>query len=755
MHATWIALAQSAIGVLSFACFVLPIGYLCAWLADIHGFRNRSGPTQLLWSVVLGLPLATVLCVSLARALAPSLVSRCFFILFALGSLTCFRLHRRRVAAARVSARPSRALRTAFLLAGVLAAYPLLAVVDLQIDHRIFISTVMADWAVRVPIVDAALKSGLLPPTNPLSALQGSAPPLHYYYYWYVLCAQIARFAHITGRAALTASCVWAGYGLIAILFLALRYLLGIRHAFGRHCVAAVLLLPVIGLDILLVSMRIFVHREHPDFELEWWREDRTPSFLSTILYAPHHIAGMVFALAAFLLLVSLLDQKLSPARGLLYAALAGACFAATVGTSTYVAFLFAVVCLLWSVDLVRMREWRLLLVLLGCGLIALGLSHTYLHELLTTTSGNQVEGGSRGAAHFAFVRLRNLHYADVQLKRHHVQPHARLVRDAVRLSGALALGFLELGFFLFVFLHQLRRDLLSRRPLASLERATWILFAGIALPAIFLSSAVVSSANDLGMHAAILVRLILLLWAAPWVYEVWRSRRSLEAASISRKLVLGAAALTFVLGMTGQAVQLVFERFYLPLVETRILPKRLDTLTTDRLSYRLYDIQAAYEALDRALPQNAIVQFDPAGRMLIATSLYSNRQIAAGDDGCGTGFGGDHTLCPPVFLRLRNFFGVGPKPIEDSVLPLEDRGSIEEPMPVASFVSGDGEFRSVCRDLHLNAILVNSKDPEWAMPGSWVWSEPAIFSSATARAYLCPAGEPAGVTTVAPDSLR
>ena len=742
-------LAQSSIGIAAFSLFILPAGFLAGTLVDVQGFRQRSRAEQLLWSITLGLPLGVLFSVSLARLFRWQAVSS-FFLAATLSAIFVLMRSKRRPASALPEGR-YRTIRVGALLALVPAAYGLLALTDVQIGHRLFISTVMSDWAVRVPIVDAAL-GGQVPPPNPLSALEGFAPPLHYYYYWYVFCAQIARLAHIPGRAALTASCVWSGYGLVSVLFLSLKYLLGLRQNLRSQALVALAILPVMGLDVIPVGLKLLIHRQHPDFEMEWWREDRTPSFISTILYAPHHIAGMAFALGAFLVLVGLLRQRPPFGRCLLLAALTGACFAAVAGTSTYVAFIFALVCLLWSIDLVRMREWRLLGILALCGVIALALSQSYLHELLTTSSGNQLVAGKRGAVHFAVVRVRSLSFGDRFLERHHLHPRSALLYQFLRLGPAVVLGVAELGFFLFVLVHRVRRDIFSPRSLTPNERAAWALFAGIALPALLLSSAVVSGANDLGMHAGILLRLLLLLWGTPWVYERWRTRRQLADETRARKLFLAGAALALFLGWCGQLLQLVLERGYLPMVETRALNKKTDVMTSDHLGERLYNIRESYRALGHLLPGDAIVQYDPGNVMQLAFSLYSNRQIAASDDGCGTGFGGDHALCNPVYMGLRRFYGLVPHKSVESLLPLDDRGSQEEPIEAASYTAKDGDFRLVCHDLRLSAILADSKDPAWNRHDSWVWTEPAVFTSSTARAYLCP-GAPTLATAQAVSS--
>ena len=78
---------------------------------------------------------------------------------------------------------------------------------------------------------------------------------------------------------------------------LALKYLVGLRQR--KLALLALLPLAVMGLDLLPTLAVVLGGHGHQHMDLEWWRNDRTPGLLTTLLFAPHHIAGLVSCIAA------------------------------------------------------------------------------------------------------------------------------------------------------------------------------------------------------------------------------------------------------------------------------------------------------------------------------------------------------------------------------------------------------------------------------------------------------------------------
>ncbi len=296
------SLFQAFVGVFAFAPYILPAGFLSFRL--VRGEENSGAAEQLLWSTALGVP-AAVLLIELGRRFVSVSAVNGFFAALALLAAWLWLRDRNRIAdEARRTARPKRATTAMVWLMAGLALYCIAQTADIQIGHRIYVTTVLPDWSVRVAMVNAAIHSGV-PPLNRLSTLSatglGYAPPLRYYYFWYVATAQVARTFHLTAQPAFAASCVWAGWGLLASAFLTLKYTLGINHRLRSKCLLLLGVMAIHGLDLLPTVWLWLSRTHHPYPEMEWWRQDRTTSFYG-LVYGPHHVAAWCALFAAFLL---------------------------------------------------------------------------------------------------------------------------------------------------------------------------------------------------------------------------------------------------------------------------------------------------------------------------------------------------------------------------------------------------------------------------------------------------------------------
>lgn len=729
MLSTWIALAQGYAAVCGFALFFLPPGYLVASLTNFNRFRDRSPAEKLLWSLCLSLPLSIELCVALGRHLPASAV---IAITLVLAIAAAARLLTTRAEGPITGNAASRATKSVLLLAAGLAVFYILAVTDIAFGHHLYVSTVLYDWSVRVPMVDAAMRSGV-PPVNPLSALDGTAAPLRYFYYWNIVCADLARLLHLPARACLAASSVWAAWSLIAALFLALKYLLGIQRNLRAHCAAAFLVCAVIGLDILPTTLLYLSKSLHPYLEIEWWHHDRTPSLLATPLYSPHHIAAFACLLTGILVLALTLrtGEQAVPRKDLIFASLfAGVCFSSAAGASVFPTFTIAIGCLLWVVDLIRQRQFPTIAALAGSAVLALLLARTFLDEVFTTT-------GAAASGSLLSLQWRNTPFVQSYLTKyapqtdHHVLLHQALLQGAI-----LVLNLFDLGFFFFVLLHRIRRD--ASRILTPAERTTWAFFLGAALPYFFLSSASIASPNDLGLDAGIFLRLLLQLWAVPWLFELWQQARAhrLFTGSPAHRAGLVLASICLVLGLTGELAQVLDERLYLPLVGSQTIHKQLDFLTADRLSERLYNIRDAYRQLDHTPLRPAYaasVQYNPISPMQPALTFYATHQIAAFDRGCGTGYGGDYALCNQIIPGLIELYGN----TLDGVA--RARAGNDRQDAAAPTIASAADALAICRTLHLSSLIAESTDSIWSKPNSWVWTMQPLVTNSTVRVFACP----------------
>src|SRR6185369_12092458 len=120
--------------------------------------------------------------------------------------------------------RPTR-LQFVYLL--MVAAWILVAMsslVDLQIQDRLYFSPTVHDYSIRAPITAAISRTGV-PPSNPLF-FPGTAVPLRYHYFWYILGSLVDQLGGkaVSPRHALIGGSVWCGIALLALIPLYLRF---------------------------------------------------------------------------------------------------------------------------------------------------------------------------------------------------------------------------------------------------------------------------------------------------------------------------------------------------------------------------------------------------------------------------------------------------------------------------------------------------------------------------------------------------
>jgi len=755
-------LLQTIAGIAAFALYFLAPGYLIATAADIFRFNTRSFPEKVLWSVALSGPLSIIIATTLGRALSARSVEAIFLTLGLIAIAVAFIQLRRGTLLRRADFDRSFWI-AAVCMAGI-AVYGIFATLGIHIHHSLYESVVSCDWSVRIPLIDAAVRGGV-PPANPFYAFAGQSPAMRYYYYWYVLCAQVVRLTGISPHNCLAASTVWSAFSVLSVVFLFLKYLAPldtIAPIFSgnadspvspsvplrRICLAALALVPVLGLDLVPTISGLFFHRVRLQPELEWWRSDRIPSWIGSILYAPHHMAGLAFGTTGFLLLAllppSAPGQRGSAGRRILHALLAAICFAALAGTSTYIALFFAIAGVFLLLVKVRFRRWSDLGMLLLCAVIALLLARPFLHEMTSNTGYSAAQhlaaGSARDAAgnHFLKIVLRNWHNAyglvSFGFSALHRDLHASKLRYVYCLPVLLVLYIMEFSFYLFVLWYQARADFSgahadfgSKKHSASEHSLIlWALFLGFALPALFLSSEPTQQVNDLGRHAGLALRFSLLLWAAPMFANTWHSWRNHRALTSRGRLVVRLTIIAIVLGIGAQIWQIALERIYLPLVAHRLINPRPPFVGGAPYA----DVRDAFAVIGTQLPAGAIIQSNPEGIYQSVFQLYQDRQMAAGDAGCESAFGGDYNLCKTAILPpLHGLFGGRGK---------NTYGTRMTPFNPATMT--DADFNAACQDLHLTALLAASEDPAWWFPQSWVWNEKLLYANSNVRVLACPA---------------
>ncbi len=728
--------AVGALAALGF--FLLPIGLLAEQVTHRLETAHRTAEERLLWAVALGVPLGVLGCVLAGRLFPSRGVVLGFSVCAAAALLVGWTEHWPAFLNGRRIPRTTVAM---LALMALFALYCLLETLDITLGQRVYVSTLLPDWSVRVAMVKAAMRSGV-PPLNGLSTVSaaglGRAPALRYYYFWYVAVAQAARSLGLRAQPALAASCIWAGWGLIASAFLALKYMLGERAALRSKCFALLGVGAVLGLDILPTAWLWLSAHHHPYLEMEWWRQDRTPSFLGAVLASPHHIGAFCALVIGFLVLLRRAQMRWNAgATGarhpswlpdLWAALLAGGLFASAAGMSLFPTFCFVFVLAFWAVDLARRRDGRTVLLLASSGLIALGLAHGYLRELTA---------GSSAASGFVNLAWRNDAFVADQLGAHAVARFAPWLRGLVRQPMVLVLHFFELGFYSLVLVVALRQGWRTKGRLDVGRCAWYALLLGAGVPMLFLTSRATSGPNDLGFDAGFLVRFALQLWAAGCIWDRWQERRRVPGKSW--RAIETAAVVLAGLGLLAQGYQVLSIRLYFPVVGSGRAHKQMDVLTEDHLAERLGNVRTALTLFDREVPASApdteAVQFNPVGVMLPAEVYFSDHQIASWDTGCGTSYGGDYRACAPVFSSLLFLYG------NTLAGVVRGRAQNDRQDGAAGRVATADDLAAVCRQLRLRAVVAESTDSIWAKPHSWVWTAPVMVALPTVRVVSCPAG--------------
>ncbi len=741
-------LLMSGLALLTLPIFFIAPGYVVASLTGLFHFRDQGWLERALWAVALSEPVSLLLAVHPLLPVSPSLTTSFFVAIFFFAIVLGIRDWRRDGPGKRLWWDRNATIAT--FSAVLLIAYCSLSAVPIAWHGRLYESAIWQDWNVRIQLVNSAIRGGNIP-RNPMFAPGGQAAPLRYYYFWYVLCARMHDLAPVSARAILTASCSGASLSLLGFLFLSLKYLGTSTKALRNQCTAMLLAACILGLDLVAAVATTLHHRIYPD--LQFWLWDRTPRLLHIVLWSPHHAAGLVSAGLGTLLLVRCLDC--SSRQRVVHMLLAGICFAASAGTSTFITALFASALLLILVDALLRRQWAVVLPVLGAAVLALLLDASFLHGLLIARAGS-VAGKSGSPLLQPLPRFMSQALqiiwtsADAMSRRfyHHrlpkgINPSIGLVKWELRILHrpiVMALFLLDLGFFAFVLFWQARKDFLSREPMPRAARVLWLVFLGIGIPGTRLTSAPLQTNNDFARHAGLCMEFVLLLWSAPRIADFFAQRR--VARQTRQRLVLPTATrfaiACAVIGIAGQVAQIVLDRIRTPLTDMDVVPHVVVAEHVPHIGYRFGQIQQAMAAAARITPPDGIVQGDPHSILAPVFLLYTNRQMAASDDGCNTPFGGDPQACRPLTRSLIQLFGgTGARYFVDMTV-------LKKPIPFNPSLVTPDNFARVCAGTKINAVVIDYTAPAWWDKNSWVWKLKPSFSNSTAKVFPCSDALPA-----------
>jgi hypothetical protein len=607
---------------------------------------------------------------------------------------------------------------TALLLAILWIAMAVLSLVDLESNHHLFMNLAILDQCFRVDWTGSVLRTGV-PPANPLYLYQHPAV-MRNYYFWYVLCAVVAKMSNLPVRAVFTASSVWAGFSLATLNGLYLKHFLAAGNRLRRQFLRSVFLFAVTGLDVCVIVWNLFYLHRPPPFDFEGWSQDPVLSWLDTLFWSPNHIAGLVCCMFAFLLAWmagNTAGRGIGQNRTATVATIALA-LASAFGLSIYVTFAFFLVMLLWALWQVAIeRTPKPALLLAAGGAASIPLLIPYLRELTHTDSKMQ------GGAPFAFA-VRKTFPADSLMSSSLFHPFASAhPHAALNLARFLLLapGYaIELGFYFAVLLIYLVPAWRGRTPLSSAQRSLLVL-ATATLPLMSFLRSSVLTLNDFGFRSALLLQYPLLLLGSEALTHWNQEDLDRNTSAISTGLrqstprwLRSIAALALVVGAIGTVSEALWFRFIIPLVEVSHMraPKDGDA---GNLSHNAWLSAIGYTQLNASTPRDAVVQFNPYRKdaYWIAADLIGvghQTAIISDKQGCGSELGGDPGGCPVMAAAIDTLY----------------KGATAE------------QARAMCHQFGIQYLVARVYDPVWKSKSTWVWTLDPVVSYDEFRALDC-----------------
>ena len=685
--------AQDTLGILEASAALAPImvapGYLGGWALNLFEFRQRRPILRLILAIPLSIAICPMSSYLLARFFSPGLW------LFYGGSIAACLLLLVKEARAKRRLSPSKYVWAAFALVVFWGVTALLSLVDLQIGDRLYPPIMVYDHSVRTAMTAAIARH--VPPQNPFFA--NANAPLRYHYLWLLFCSLPMKLIHLSARHVVDAGVVWGGVGLICLVALSLKFLLGPQTSIERKALLAASLLWVTGLDVLPV-LYLAIAKQFWLADTEKWNDPEITSWVGSLLWVPHHVAALIACFLAFVLLRHQVDSHRRWATGPVI--VAGMAFASAAGMSVYVTLTFVIAVALWLLAVTARKNWLDVTTFVGACAVAFLWALSFLSTL-------RVPGGGGAFVEFEIrpflLGIGLARQVGITL----ATRFALTVANAVLLPVNYAL---ELGFFLAVGILRLRQLKQGNVEASASELAAWTLVTTSFLIGTFLRSSTIET-NDLGWRCFLPAQLILLLWGATIVHDWWFYGSGGPAQVAPGWWARGAVAALLILGMVSTAHQVFMLRMFPILSDRGAIPKQIWPLWVvgnPQFGKRAYALRSAYEALDSQLPPSAILQSNPASEDLILHMLYSGHDAAAGNGECGITFGGDAGVCAQRLRRLAALFD------------LPDGSDLD----------------ATCREYGIDALVVESLDPVWRDPSSWIWRQWPVVANDYVRAFRC-----------------
>lgn len=682
-HATLADLAGMAGALLLWPVVLVIPGMAIGWLTNVLAFRERSLWEQVAMGNLLGISLVPILSYWLTRVAGWTAL---WVALAIAAGVLCHALFRGGLGkgpSALASLRTRQARRIALGL-GIFALLCAVMLVDVQIGSGLYRSLMTFDYVKHVAVTSSISRTGV-PPLNP-SFFDGEPLSLYYYYFHFLLSSAVDQLGGplIDAPAAVHAGTIWVGWGLVSVTWLYVsewrKDLLG---GLSPSCaVWAPLLLLVTGLDLLPVvflglAKTAFGRPGAWELTIEWWNE-QISAWLDAVLWVPHHVAGLVGCLMAFLFVDRIVQSTTRGQKAILSVA-AGLSLASALGSSVWVTLVASMIAAVWVLVSAVRREGRELAAWLVVGVVAGLAALPYLCDL---HRANHLAGFP-----LAFT-VRRFYFADHLTLFSGLDDHLGLWATRLVLlpvNYALELGFFGLTSAIY-WTHRVRQGgSLTRR-----ERFLLVVGATSLLACTFLRSTIAN--NDLGWRGFLFAQFAMLMWSVPVVASAFglaggAGRRTVEVGTTTRRLL----AATMLLGVLAIGYDLVSMR----------LRCRGD------IGEAALALRRTYEWIDRTMPADAVLAHNPDVPVEYFHALYGHRQVVLSDEHYGALYGISTPMVARVDRVVSRIFA------EDASLD---------------------EVRNACATLGVDALVVKSTDPVWSGQHGWVHGCTAVFENEFAK---------------------
>jgi len=708
----------SLVALLAFAAVLYAPGYVVGYATDLFEFRKMDFVERSLWAIACSFAVVPIAAYLVGRI--TSLTGICWLLGFA-SVATLLLLWRKRSGTG--WSRSDRWI-TALLVAGW-TIFVLLMLVDAQVGHKLYFSVVMADQSYRIAFTDAVARTGV-PPNNPLY-FAGSPAPMHYYYFWYVLCASVVKIAGVSARQSFIASSIWSGFGLLVVVKLYTSHFFRWERqqrwiALGLLVVTGVDLIPTVGNAILQPAL---------NGDIEWWSVDPIDAWPDSLLWVPHHVASVLCCLLCFLFLWRTLEP-LNRSGKRWPVVLAAISFASAFGLSVYVAFGFALLMSAWLIRLAvtrhpeRYKLWSRIAI---SSVLSALLITPFIRELaggLAHPAAGKAAANSAPAAHLFSLSIRRMIdsglLTGLPIFSRWNQTHPVLLDQTIRFFLLLPGLAMELGIYgaiLVFLLIAKRRQQPKLRHDADDARSTALFFTVCGLVmTMFLSSAVITN-NDFGYRAVMLPQFFLLLLTADVLGSWWisGSKPIVPITPARRRLVYSLLSL----GIASSLFGAVLLRAWLPL-ETHRPQNGFSDLPQDE-----FEVRDAFTKLNRVASRDAVVNFrgvdltldrkddevmtpsDYYQRMLV---MDTGRQILNAEWKCAIQFGGNPSACTEIQTATAKLY--------------------TSPSPSAA------SAQAYCSRFGVQYLLIGHRDSAWGGNTGWPATLPVIEQESGLKILKC-----------------